>query len=67
MSPSAVAETQIRGAHTRKEFVSRLAFSAFSSPRPAFIGRFLADPLEGVPTEVIDFLTGQLGVAIPPV
>ncbi|MEU4546907.1 hypothetical protein [Nonomuraea dietziae] len=32
-----------------------------------FIGRFLADPLEGVPTEVIDFLTGQLGVAIPPV
>jgi len=28
-----------------------------------YVGRFLADPLEGVPTEVIDFLAGQLGVA----
>jgi len=27
------------------------------------IDRFLADPLEGVPTEVIDFLAGQRGVA----
>jgi hypothetical protein len=28
-----------------------------------YVGRFLADPLEGVPTEVIDFLAGQLGIA----
>jgi hypothetical protein len=30
-----------------------------------YIGRFLADLLEGVPTEVIDFLAGQLGIADP--
>jgi hypothetical protein len=30
-----------------------------------YIGRFLADPLEGVPAEVIDFLAGQLQIADP--
>ncbi|MDQ2815927.1 MAG: DUF4158 domain-containing protein, partial [Actinomycetota bacterium] len=30
-----------------------------------YIGRFLADPLEGVPAEVIDYLAGQLGVTDP--
>ena len=30
-----------------------------------YIGRFLADPLDGVPTETIDFLAGQLRIADP--
>jgi Domain of unknown function (DUF4158) len=30
-----------------------------------YLGRFLADPLEGVPTKVLDFLAGQLGIADP--
>ena len=30
-----------------------------------YIGKFLADPLEGVPSEVIDFLAGQLQIADP--
>lgn len=30
-----------------------------------YIGRFLADPLEGVPGEVIDILAGQLQFADP--
>jgi hypothetical protein len=29
------------------------------------LGKFLADPLDGVPTEAIDFLAGQLGIADP--
>jgi hypothetical protein len=30
-----------------------------------FIGRFLADPLDGVPTEVVDHLAGQLQIPDP--
>ena len=30
-----------------------------------FLGMFLADPLEGVPSEVLDFLAGQLQIADP--
>src|SRR5260370_18685325 len=37
--------------------------SVSSSPRLVIIGRFLADPLEGVPAEVIGYLAGQLQIA----
>lgn len=53
-----ISAAKLRGDH------NLLGFSLqFTSVR--FIGRFLADPLEGVPTEVIDYLAGQLGIADP--
>jgi len=48
----------LRGDHSRLGFSVQLT-------TVRYIGRFLADPLEGVPTEVIDFLAGQLGIADP--
>lgn len=48
----------LRGDHNRLGFSVQLATCRY-------IGRFLADPLDGVPTEAIDFLAGQLQVADP--
>ncbi|MGH3702228.1 MAG: DUF4158 domain-containing protein [Pseudonocardiaceae bacterium] len=48
----------LRGDHNRIGFSVQLA-------TVRYIGRFLADPLDGVPTEAIDFLAGQLQVADP--
>lgn len=48
----------LRGDHNQLGFAVQLA-------TVRYIGRFLADPLEGVPTEVIDFLAGQLQIADP--
>jgi TnpA family transposase len=45
-----------RGPHNRLGYAVQL-----TSVR--YIGRFLADPLDGVPTEVIDYLAEQLGIA----
>ena len=45
-----------RGAHNQLGYSLQL-----TSVR--YIGRFLADPLDGIPTEVIDFLAAQLDVA----
>ena len=48
----------------QREDHNRLGFSV-QLATVRYIGRFLADPLEGVPTEVIDFLAGQLQIADP--
>ncbi|MGH3820579.1 MAG: DUF4158 domain-containing protein, partial [Pseudonocardiaceae bacterium] len=48
----------LRGDHNRIGFSVQLA-------TVRYIGRFLTDPLDGVPTEAIDFLAGQLQVADP--
>jgi hypothetical protein len=53
-----MAKAKLRGDHNRLGFSIQL-----TSVR--HLGRFLSDPLQGVPTEVIDFLAGQLGVADP--
>jgi uncharacterized protein DUF4158 len=50
--------TGLRGDHNRLGFNLQLTTARY-------IGRFLADPLEGVPTEVLDFLAGQLRIADP--
>lgn len=47
-----------RGDHNRLGFSDQLT-------TVRYIGRFLPDPLEGVPTEVIDFLAEQLEIADP--
>jgi hypothetical protein len=47
----------LRGDHNRLGFSVQLATARF-------IGRFLA-PLDGVPTEVVDYLAGQLQIADP--
>src|SRR5260370_8560344 len=46
------------GDHNRLGFSLQLA-------TVRYIGKFLADPLEGVPSEVLDFLAGQLQIADP--
>ncbi len=48
----------------QREDHNRLGFSV-QLATVRYIGRFLADPLEGVPAEVIDFLAGQLQIADP--
>ncbi len=48
----------------QREDHNRLGFSV-QLATVRYIGRFLADPLEGVPAEVIDFLAGQLKIADP--
>ncbi len=48
----------LRGDHNRLGFSVQLTTARY-------IGRFLADPLEGVPPEVIDYLAGQLQIADP--
>jgi hypothetical protein len=48
--------TGLRGDHNRLGFSVQLATARF-------VGRFLADPLEGVPTEVINYLAGQVQIA----
>lgn len=48
----------LRGDH------NRLGFSVQVATR-RYPGMFLADPLDGVPTEAIDFLVGQLRIADP--
>ena len=52
----ALVARDARGAHNRLGYSLQL-----TSVR--YIGRFLADPLDGVPAEVIDFLAAQLGIA----
>jgi len=47
-----------RGAHNRLGFSVQLT-------TVRYVGRFLPDPLEGVPAEVIDYLAEQLGIADP--
>jgi TnpA family transposase len=49
----------------QREDHNRLGFSV-QLTTVRYIGRFLADPLEGVPAEVVDFLAGQLRIADPP-
>ena len=49
----------------QREDHNRLGFSV-QLTTVRYIGRFLADPLEGVPAEVIDSLAGQLRIADPP-
>jgi hypothetical protein len=48
----------LRGDHNRLGFSLQLA-------TVRYIGKFLTDPLEGVPSEVIDFLADQLQIADP--
>ncbi len=48
----------------QREDHNRLGFSV-QLATVRYIGRFLADPLAGVPAEVIDFLAGQLQIADP--
>ena len=48
----------------QREDHNRLGFSV-QLATVRYIGRFLADPLDGVPAEVIDFLAGQLQIADP--
>ncbi len=48
----------LRGDHNRLGFSVQLTTARY-------IGRFLADPLEGVPAEVIGYLAGQLQIADP--
>ena len=48
----------LRGEHHRLGFSVQLT-------TVRYIGRFLADPLEGVPAEVIGYLVGQLQIADP--
>src|SRR5260370_41916626 len=47
-----------RGDHNRLGFSVQLTTMRY-------VGRFLPDPLDGVPAEVIDYLAGQLGIADP--
>ena len=47
-----------RGNHNRLGFSLQLTTARY-------LGRFLPDPLEGVPTEVVDYLAEQLGIADP--
>jgi hypothetical protein len=49
--------TGLRGDHNRLGFSLQLTTARY-------LGRFLADPLEGVPTEVLDFLAGSWGSLI---
>jgi len=49
----------------QREDHNRLGFSV-QLTTVRYIGRFLADPLQGVPAEVVDFLAGQLRIADPP-
>ncbi|MEV6868621.1 DUF4158 domain-containing protein [Streptosporangium subroseum] len=53
-----MAQAKLRGDQNRLGFSIQLTTARY-------ISRFLADPLDGVPTEVVDFLAGQLGVADP--
>lgn len=53
-----MARAKLRGDHNRLGFSVQLTTARY-------LGRFLPDPLDGVPTEVIDFLAGQLGVVDP--
>ncbi|MEV4244550.1 DUF4158 domain-containing protein [Streptosporangium canum] len=53
-----MAKAKPRGGHNRLGFCIQLTTARH-------LGRFPSDPLEGVPTEVIDFPAGQLGVAGP--
>ncbi len=48
----------------QREDHNRLGFSV-QLATVRYIGRFLADPLDGVPAEAIDFLAGQLQIADP--
>lgn len=48
----------LRGDHNRLGFSVQLGTARY-------LGRFLADPLEGAPTEVLDFLAAQLRIGIP--
>ena len=48
----------------QREDHNRLGFS-IQLVTVRYIGTFLADPLDGVPAEVIDFLAGQLQIADP--
>jgi Domain of unknown function (DUF4158) len=48
----------------QREDHNRLGFSV-QLATVRYIGRFLADPLDGVPAEVIDFLAGQLQIDDP--
>jgi len=48
----------------QREDHNRLGFS-IQLVTVRYIGKFLADPLDGVPAEVINFLAGQLQVADP--
>ncbi len=48
----------LRGDHNRLGFSVQLTTARY-------IGRFLADPLEGVPPEVTGYLAGQLRIADP--
>jgi hypothetical protein len=48
----------------QREDHNRLGFS-IQLVTVRYIGKFLADPLDGVPAEVIDFLAGQLQIADP--
>jgi hypothetical protein len=48
----------LRGDHNRLGFSVQLTTARYT-------GRLLADPREGVPTEVLDYLAGQLQIADP--
>lgn len=49
------------------EFLSDSQASAYGPVhrRVQYVGRFLDDPLNGVPVELVEYLAEQLGVADP--